>query len=40
MAHGEGVEVLHFERMSYPLYAKVRSIGGVVVLAPRWTPMV
>jgi len=28
----EGVEVLHFERMSYPLYAKVRSIGGVVVL--------
>jgi Gram-negative bacterial TonB protein C-terminal len=28
----EGIEVLHFERMPYPLYAKVRSIGGVVVL--------
>jgi len=28
----EDVEVLHFESMSYPLYAKVRSVEGVVVL--------
>ena len=28
----EGVTVLHFERMDYPLYAKVRHIEGVVVL--------
>jgi hypothetical protein len=29
----EGVEVLHFERMDYPLFAKVRSVAGVVVLS-------
>ncbi len=27
------VTVLHFERMTYPLYAKVRLIEGVVVLS-------
>jgi hypothetical protein len=28
----ENVTVLHFERMEYPLYAKVRHIQGAVVL--------
>jgi hypothetical protein len=28
----ENVSVLHFERMNYPLYAKVRHIQGAVVL--------
>lgn len=31
-ASDENVAVSHFERMEYPLYAKVRNIHGVVVL--------
>jgi Gram-negative bacterial TonB protein C-terminal len=29
---GGPIEVLHFERQSYPLYARVRSISGVIIL--------
>lgn len=29
---GDQISVLHFERQTYPLYAKLRSISGVVIL--------
>ena len=36
----EGVEVLHFERMSYPLYERSAPSEASWCYAPRWTPMV